>query len=83
MENHKHEVELEPLYTSPPAPGALDIEALCHDYAQRWLGQDFSSLNASHRTELAIEAHHWIKCWAAVTSTDDKSARPERSGDPR
>jgi hypothetical protein len=69
--------QLDSAASTAPTPAAPDIESLCHDYAQRWLGQDFSSLNANHRTELAIEAHRWIKCWAAVTSTERSPLGPE------
>jgi len=52
------------------APSAWNIDAICHDYAQRWFGDDWPSMDEEDRAELRIEAHRWFKCWAAVTSSD-------------
>src|SRR6185437_12668672 len=51
------------------APRVPDIEAICHDYAQRWFGEDWPLMDEDEKAELRIEAHRWLKCWAAVTST--------------
>ena len=48
------------------APKLPDIEAICHDYAQRWFGQDWT-LMKDEKAELRIEANRWLKCWRAVS----------------
>ena len=50
-----------------------DIEAICRDYAERWIGKDWSLMDDDDEAELRIQAHRWLKCWAAVTSADGKT----------
>ena len=49
------------------------IEAICHDYAQRWFGEDWPLMDEDEKAELRIEAHRWLKCWVSVTSTDPRT----------
>ena len=42
------------------------IERLCHDYAQRWYGQDWPLMDEDAKSELRVEAQHWLKCWLAI-----------------
>jgi hypothetical protein len=51
--------------TQPP-----DIEAISRNYAQRWLGQDWYSMDEKVKAYLRIEAHRWIKCWPAASSAE-------------
>jgi hypothetical protein len=65
--------------STEPTPRAPDIEAICSNYAQMWFGDYWPSYNEDEKAELRIEAHRWLKCWAAVTSNDaPTSAQPDR-----
>src|ERR1700761_8073628 len=50
-------------------PNIPDVEAVCHDYAQRWFGSDWPLMDEDEKAELRIEAHRWLKCIAALGTT--------------